>query len=111
MKRFLNKGIIYMIVSAFFTANGQLFWKLSQSSNRLINIAIGFLLYGLGALLMIIAFKHGELSVLYPIMCVSYIFALINGYVFLQETISISNLIGIMIIIIGVSLLGRENRV
>lgn len=87
------------------------FWKLSQSSKRLQNIAIGFLLYGLGALLMIIAFKHGELSVLYPIMCVSYIFALINGYVFLQETISISNLIGIMIIIIGVSLLGRENNV
>lgn len=111
MKRFLNKGIVFMIISAFFTANGQLFWKLSQNSNRLINIAIGFILYGLGALLMIIAFKNGELSVLYPIMCVSYIFALINGYVFLHETISLSNLIGIMIIIIGVSLLGRENRV
>lgn len=111
MKKALNKGIILMIISAFLTANGQLFWKFSQTNNKLINIAIGFLLYGLGALFMIFAFKNGELSVLYPLMCVSYVFALINGYLFLGETVSVYNLIGIFIIILGVTLLGKENKI
>ncbi|WP_027309268.1 EamA family transporter [Caloramator sp. ALD01] len=111
MKKTFNKGILLMIVSAFLTANGQLFWKFSQTNNKLINIAIGFLLYGFGALFMIFAFKNGELSVLYPLMCISYVFALINGYIFLGETISIYNLIGILIIILGVTLLGKENKV
>lgn len=106
----LYKGIILMMASAFFTANGQLLWKFALSSGNMLKIVMGFGLYGIGALLMIMAYKFGELSVLYPIMCVSYIFAIINGYLFLGESISPRKLIGILIIIAGVSLLGKESK-
>lgn len=107
----MYNGILLMIASAFFTANGQLLWKLALNSDQTIKIIMGFVLYGIGALLMLIAFKFGELSVLYPIMCVSYIFAIINGWIFLGEALSLRKLVGILIIIAGVSFLGKGSKV
>jgi drug/metabolite transporter (DMT)-like permease len=107
----ISKGIWLMIASAFFTANGQLFWKLAVNSDQLMmKIVMGFVLYGIGAVLMIIAFKFGELSVLYPMMCVAYIFAIINGWFFLNETLTLGKLGGILLIIMGVSLLGKGSK-
>lgn len=107
----MYNGILLMIASAFFTANGQLLWKLALNSDQIIKIIMGFVLYGMGALLMILAFKFGELSVLYPIMCVSYIFAIINGYLFLGEALSVRKLLGILLIIAGVSFLGKGSKI
>lgn len=80
----LTKGIILILLSALCTSFGQLLWKIGINSNLFI-LLIGFVLYGIGALSMIIALKFGELSILHPLMCTGYIFALINGYFFLKE--------------------------
>lgn len=103
----LKKGILLMTMSAFLTSEGQLVWKLAVEQRSLAYILGGFLLYGIGALTMIISFKFGELSILYPIMCISYAFAILNGYIFLGETINIVKFIGITLIIIGVIFIGR----
>lgn len=68
---------------------------------------IGFGLYGLGALSMLCAYRHGSLSVLQPMNSVSYVFAAILGSVFLQEKITIGKIIGITLIMVGVILLAR----
>ena len=103
-------GIGLMIVSSLFTAFGQLFWKEFNRTGEILYIILGFLLYGLGAMVMILSLKFGELSVLYPVMCTSYIFALVNGYVFLGEVIDIKKLIGIGLIILGVVFIGRGEK-
>ncbi len=77
-----SKGILIMVAASFFTAFGQLMWKLSQLDNNLYLLALGFLLYGLGAITMIIAFRFGSYSVIHPIMCTSYIFAIFFGLAF-----------------------------
>ena len=98
-----------MIFSSFCVCIGQLFWKISIDKN-LIYLLIGFLLYGIGALFMIVAYKYGELSILQPILSSNYIFTIIFGSIVLHEKILVKDFIGIFIIIIGVILIsGGEN--
>ncbi|MFR5265135.1 EamA family transporter [Clostridium sp.] len=107
----LIKGIGLVVISALCTSFGQLFWKVGVNKGLWLLI-LGFILYGCGALSLIIAFKFGKLSILHPMMCIGYIFALINGYFFLGEVVSIKQLIGIGIIILGVIFIarGEENE-
>lgn len=104
------KGIIVMIVASFITATGQLLWKLFQLENSLLYLILGFSLYGIGAILMIIAFKYGKYSAVHPMMCTSYIFALGYSSIFLSEKINLIQVIGVLVIIFGVFLIGRENE-
>lgn len=98
-------GIIMIITSAVITAFGQYFWKISEGS-KIIELLIGFSLYGIGAILMIIAFKFGSLSVLHPMMSIGYVVALFIGYFLLEENITIFKVIAIIFILIGVTLMG-----
>ncbi|MGL4450860.1 MAG: EamA family transporter [Sarcina sp.] len=105
----LTKGILLIILAALCTSFGQLFWKLGVGHNILL-ILLGFVLYAVGALSMIIAFKFGNLSILHPLMCVGYIFALIIGALFLNEKITMNHAIGIIIIIVGVIFIARGEK-
>ncbi len=55
---------------------------------------------------MIIAFRFGRFSVLHPMMCLSYVFAIVFGVSFLNEAVSIMKAMGVGAIIFGVVLLG-----
>ena len=54
---------------------------------------------------MITAYKFGSLSVLQPILSLNYVISLFVGYYFLDESVSIQNLLGVIIIILGVYLI------
>ncbi len=97
-------GIVLMIISALCTAIGQLCWKVGLSNITI--LAIGFIMYGIGAVVMIIAFKFGKFSVLHPMLCFGYVFSTIFGCYILEETLSFTQFIGISIIIIGVIMIG-----
>ena len=99
------KGILLIIIAAMLTSVGQLFWKLS-SGNDIKLVIIGFICYGLGAVLMILAFRFGSLSVLHPLMSVGYIFAMVLGQTQLHENISVDKYIAVAIIMLGVTLIG-----
>ena len=62
----------------------------------------GLLLYGIGAILMIISFRGGEVSVLYPIIATSYIWVSILSLYFLGETMNIFRWTGVFIIVAGI---------
>ncbi|SIS42364.1 EamA family transporter [Salimicrobium flavidum] len=98
-------GIVLMIAAALQTALGQMFWKMSDGEINL-QLIIGFFLYGMGAVLMIVSFRYGSLSVLHPLLSIGYVFALFFGSLILQETLSEANLIGTGLIIIGAALIG-----
>ena len=55
---------------------------------------------------MLVAFKFGSLSVLHPMLSLSYIFALVFGKLFLGEYISVLKILGIASIIVGVAFIG-----
>lgn len=98
-------GIMLIVLAALMTSVGQLFWKLS-STNQIIFLFLGFVLYAIGAILMILAFRYGSLSVIHPMLSFGYVFALLLGTVVLKEKISNFQYIGILLIIIGVVLIG-----
>ncbi len=103
-------GIILMVFSALSSCVGQLFWKLS-ATNGFVYIILGFFIYGAGALLMIVAYRFGKLSVLQPIMSLAYVFSIFLGFFFLNESISVMKCLSVILIIIGVLFiaLGDEN--
>ena len=98
-------GIFLMVLSSICACIGQLFWKLSSSGDFWMLLP-GFALYGLGALIMICAYKFGSLSVLQPILSLNYVLSLILAATILGETISILRIIGVCVIIIGVIIIG-----
>lgn len=68
----------------------------------------GLLLYGIGAMMMVLALQHGELSVLYPVISLSYVWVAILSVVIFHEHLNVFRLAGISVIIVGVAILGRS---
>ncbi|MFC6230592.1 EamA family transporter [Paenibacillus allorhizosphaerae] len=95
-----------MIVSAFLTATGQLFWKWGHTNP--LYTAIGCICYALGALFMIKSFSLEKLSVAYPLMCFSYIFAFVYGDLFLGEHFTIQKAVAALLLGIGVTMTSYE---
>lgn len=100
-----KKGIVLMLLSSIFVCFGQLLWKLSADGN-IVYLIIGFGLYGMGALIMLYAYKFGSLSVLQPMLSANYIFTILLATFVLHEEITILKIVGILIIILGVVLVG-----
>lgn len=108
MKESLRKnkrGIMIMLCSSLFACLGQLLWKLSATQG-IIMLLLGFVLYGIGALAMLLAYRFGSVSVLQPVLSMNYALSLILGYFVLQEKISVIKVIGIIIIMTGVIFIG-----
>jgi len=97
-------GILLMLVSSLFVCVGQLLWKLSGGGLTL-QLIIGFVSYGIGALLMMVAYRFGRLSVLHPMLSMSYVFSTILGIVVLSEPVG-KRIVAIILILIGVILIG-----
>lgn len=70
----------------------------------------GFCLYGLSALLLVLALKDGELSLLYPVIALTYVWVAILSFFLIHEQINAWKWLGIGLIVVGVGVLGRGGR-
>ena len=96
-----KKGIFLMICSSLCACVGQLLWKMSVEKGILFLLA-GFGLYGVGALVMIVAYRYGKLSILQPILGLNYVLSIIFGAIFLGEPVGILKGVGVLTIICGI---------
>lgn len=103
------RGMVLMSFSALTVAVGQLLWKKSVGADLALLVA-GFALYGLGALLMVLAFKFGKLSVVHPVLSLSYVFGIFFGYFFLGEILRPLQLVAIALIMTGVAFIGGGDK-
>lgn len=111
-------GIIIMIICTLFTALGQLFFKYSSQSFELniislitnYNLILGFIFYGLGALLLIIALRFGELSAIYPFISLTFIWVMVISLIVFNETINSFKINALILIISGTILIFRGER-
>lgn len=90
-----------MLVSSICVCVGQLLWKLSATQGLIFMLA-GFAFYGAGALIMIIAYKFGKLSVLQPMLSLNYVLSILLAALVLHEAITLYKVIGVIIITCGV---------
>ena|SRR5215467_7202493 len=70
----------------------------------------GYALYGLNTVMMVLALREGELSMLYPIIALTYVWVTLLSYTVLSEHPNIYKNIGITTIVVGVGVLGRGPR-
>jgi multidrug transporter EmrE-like cation transporter len=96
------------------SAAAQILMKLGMSHFTLNVAAIltnvpliaGYTLYGLFTLMMILALRDGELSLIYPIISLSYVWVTVASYFFFHDTLNPLKVIGIAGIMAGVAMLG-----
>lgn len=100
------KGVSLMAFSALCVCMGQLMWKLSANGS-LVMLMTGFVLYGVGALAMLFAYRFGKLSVLQPVLSISYILSLVLAVLVLGESVGIFKILGTGAIMIGLILITR----
>ena len=107
-----------IILTTFLTSTAQVFYKLGSEnlSFNIIelltnyNILFGLFLYGIGAILLILSLKGGEVTVLYPIIATSYIWVSLFSVWFLGEGMNLMRWLGVITIIIGISIVGYGSK-
>lgn len=81
----------------------------------LTNLALlgGLSFYGVSTVLLVLALKDAELSLLYPIIALTYVWVTLLSLFIFHDRVNPVKLIGIAIIVVGVAVLGggRGKRV
>lgn len=106
-----TKAILFMIICSFLASAAQIMYKigairlefnvLSMITNW--PIILGLVLYALALVFMIIAYRHAELTLLYPIIATTYIWVmLLAAIIFPDETITLTKGLGVLLIVLGV---------
>lgn len=104
-----KKGILLMLLSSICVCVGQLLWKLSAERGVLVLLA-GFCFYGVGALVMIAAYRFGKLSVLQPMLSLNYVLSILLAALVLKERVSLIKCAGVLTIIAGVILIAGSDE-
>lgn len=114
------KLIIIAIIQSAFLAVAQYFMKIGVDRvvdysmswvffKSFLNWQLGFslLLYVLGMFIYLYMLKNYELSVVYPLTSISYIFTILIAMFLLGETVSVVRWAGILLVMLGVGLIAR----
>ena len=107
-------AVLLILFTTFFTSSAQISMKLGINSINPDILGIisnhyliqGFFLYAIAGAMAIIAFRKGQVSVLYPIFATSYVWVSLLSAYFFKEDLSVLKLLGISIIIAGISMVG-----
>lgn len=67
----------------------------------------GYTMYGVSTVLLVLALRHGQLSLLYPMFAMTYVWVTILSVVVFHESMNAFKLAGIAIIVGGIAVLGR----
>ena len=70
----------------------------------------GYALYAVNTFLMVMALRQGHLSVLYPIIALTYVWVTILSPMFFVDHLNVFKVMGVSLIVGGVSLIGLGSR-
>jgi len=107
--------IFLVLITAFLAAVGQLLFKWGAASisvsllSWVLNWQLigGLALHGVGFVLLVVALKYGNLSVLYPLLATSYLWVALLSVRFLGEPFLMPQWLGVALIVAGVGLIVR----
>lgn len=66
----------------------------------------GYCLYAVFTVMFVYALRHGELSILYPLIALGYVWVTITAVIAFHESMNPLKIVGLIIIICGVAVLG-----
>ena len=110
-------SILLVLVGSFFGSFGAVFLKLGAehmkgSIARLLTnywLAIGIAFYLLSSVFYMMGVSQGQLTVLYPMVSLGYIWAILWARLFFKEPFTVAKVGGLALIIVGVSLISFGN--
>lgn len=70
----------------------------------------GYCLYGINTVLLVMALRQGHLSVLYPVIALTYVWVTILSPMFFVDHLNPFKVTGVALIVAGVSLIGVGSR-
>jgi multidrug transporter EmrE-like cation transporter len=70
----------------------------------------GFSMYGVSMVLLVLALRHGELSLLYPVFALTYVWVSVLSVLILHESMNVFKIAGIATIVGGIAVLGRGQQ-
>ncbi len=70
----------------------------------------GYALYGISTILLVVALRDAELSLLYPIIALTYVWVAGLSVVVFHEPLNFFKVVGITTIVLGVGVLGRGGK-
>jgi multidrug transporter EmrE-like cation transporter len=73
-------------------------------------LMIGYSLYGINTLLLALALRKAPLSLLYPIISLTYVWVTILSLLIFKENLNAFKVGGLCIVITGVAVLGMDGR-
>ena len=110
-------AIISVMLATLLTATGQFLFKLGTANltlgwSLLHNwyLIAGFAIYGISAVILVISLKYGELSVLYPVISLRFVWVNIISFEFLGEQLTTFKWVGVSFIILGVTCIGFGSK-
>lgn len=73
-------------------------------------LMVGYALYGLSTALLVMALRDAELSLLYPVIALTYVWVTVLSFLIFHDRVNPFKLAGIATIVIGVGILGKEPK-
>ena len=115
----LDRSVVLVFCCTFAGAAAQIFFKLGANtltkptpiqilSNP--SLLFGYSLYALSTCLLVLALRKGQLSILYPIISLTYVWVALLSMIIFKETMNIYKAVGLAIVVAGVAVLGRGQR-
>jgi drug/metabolite transporter (DMT)-like permease len=112
------ESMVLVLVASFFGSIGAGFLKAGAAKLHggwrylFLNwkLAFGVALFLASSVLYVLGIKHGQLSVLYPLVSLSYIWALVWARIFFKEKFTTRKFAGLCLILLGILFVGIGNR-
>ena len=110
-------SIVLVLVGSFIGSFGAVFLKLGAehmrgSIARIFSnywLAIGVVLYLLSSVFYMMGISQGELTVLYPMVSLGYLFTILWAWLFFKEPFTKAKFSGLLLIMFGVALINLGN--
>ena len=110
-------SIVLVLFGSFIGSFGAVFLKLGAehmqgSLARILNnywLGIGIALYLLSSVFYIMGVAQGQLTVLYPMVSLGYIWAILWARLFFKEPFTMAKVGGLLMIVFGVALINFGN--
>lgn len=86
--------------------------KLKDGFWRILNLqlASGVALFLLSSVFFILGIRHGELSVLYPLVALGYVWTMVWSRLFFNEALTRQKFVGLGLILLGVFFVGLGSK-
>ena len=111
-------SMLLVFVAAFLGSFGAVFLKAGAGrlhrriTTLLFNwrLALGVVFYVLSSFFFVLGVREGELTILYPMVSLGYVWTLVWSRLFFREAITPNKFLGIGLVLAGVVLLSLGNR-